>query len=597
MILSYFPYFCMNKKQYIEAKNLLGQLAKDWGKAKVYMVGGCVRDRLMNNYPKDLDLCIDLENGAVVFCDWLKQERQDICSDFVVYPRFGTSKFSLRLSTGKVLPIECVMPRTEAYNDGPRKPSETKYTSLEQDALRRDFCCNALYLDLETDEILDPTGHGISDLKAGILRTPLSAKETFIDDPLRMLRAFRFSARLGFTILPEVLEGIKPYPEYEKLSMERVADEFSKILQTSRAVETIRALHSCGLLGYIIPELEASWGFNQNSHYHSMNFTDHTLAVLQYVIDHGDSGLELRLAALLHDIAKPVCWKKKDNGEFSYHGHDFESANLSKSILSRLKFSGDSIKKVSELVARHMRIKSFYDPNTDSYTGSPKITRRVIRDLGDFLADEMKLIDADNHAHAPAYNMPGQVESFWKAVDNLGEVTLVRSCPVSGDVIMEKTGLKPGRVIQEIKDIFLDWLDENPGLGQDELFEKLREACEGNTFWAWFESLDGWKVSDNKPVLKESEFYFPDPYQVPMVLGEYKGLEKKPTQYRAIEKPILWLTYQRYKQAREIFDRAADVLDEMYKIPGFNGVRLTFDRYHDLSGEIMWTDRKSDWII
>ena len=584
----------MNKKIFNSAKEKLKGLAIEWGKADIYLVGGCVRDLLLGNPVKDIDLCVDLKDGATLFCEWLQKTHIEECHGFTTFPRFGTSKFVLKVMT-KELDIECVMPRVEAYKDGPRKPSEVKYTGITEDAYRRDFCCNALYQNIITDEILDPTGHGKEDIENRVLRTPLPAKETFIDDPLRMLRAFRFSAQKWFKILDEVLSEIRDYPEYRSLSMERVQDEFNKILMTNNAVSTIRELHRTGLLGYIIPELEESWGFNQNSHYHSMNLTDHTLAVLQGVIDN-DANLQVRLAALLHDIAKYKCWKKKDNGEFSYHGHELESSKLATKILERLKYPKEDIQCISEIIKEHMRIKSLYNPNTDSYTGSTKTTRRVVRDLGPLLKSTLQLIDADNKAHAPQYNMPGQVNSFLAKLDSLSEVQIVRSCPVSGNLIMSEFGLTPGPAIKEIKDIFLDWLDEDPEIPAEELITRLKEITAGNYVCGWWESYRGFCISDNEPI-KGRNGITPSPYQVPMELGDWVGLSKEITRYPAIQVPRVYFMYQKYKKAKEIFNRAATVLDELFDIPGFNGVKVSFDKYHDLSGEISWEDRRPDWII
>ena len=329
-----------------------------WGRSKIYYVGGYVRDEILDEgAPKDVDLVVDLPNGASEFCDFLKKEYPTTCVDFVEYPRFGTAKFTLEFQMTKAdgktpwireIQVECVEPRKEEYTDGPRKPSKVVSASIEEDAMRRDFCCNALYKDTVSGEILDPTGHGKEDIDNKILRTPCDPVITFKDDPLRMLRAIRFAAKKKFTIDEDTLKAIKPIPEYFQLSMERVESEFTQILLSSDPVEHIWTLHNTGLLGYILPEFEESWGFNQNSKYHSMNLTDHCLSVLKYIVDPYSAGtnsvkhqLETRLAGLLHDIAKYKYHETNVDGTFSYHDHDVKSAEMAEEILKRLKYSND----------------------------------------------------------------------------------------------------------------------------------------------------------------------------------------------------------------------------------------------------------------
>lgn len=584
----------MIKKIFDKTKQRLKEITEQWGKGNVYLVGGCVRDLQLGKMPKDIDICIDYPDGASVFCKFLEKNR--LAKDFVVYPRFGTAKFTL-IETGA--PIECVIPRTETYRDGPRKPDSVEYSSITEDAKRRDFCCNALYLDLLTDKILDPTGHGIEDIKNKILRTPLPAKETFIDDPLRMLRAFRFSATMDFTILPEVYSEIKPYPEYSKLSMERVRDEFEKILMSKDPMKTIRELHETGLLEYIIPEFEESWGFNQNSKYHSMNLTDHSLDVLRGVIRDMNSDNVVRLAALLHDIAKYKCWTKNTRGEFSYHGHEAKSAELAEKIMTRLKYPGERISKVSRIIRGHMIIKHLYNPTTDTYTGSDAQTRKIIRTLGDDLREVMILINADNHSHAPSYNMPGQVTSFYEKLVKLREVTIARSCPVSGDDIMKELSLKPGPVIREVKEIFLDWLDENPELKKDDLLRLYKETYPDNKyFWIWkdMNREDSALLTLGKPIEYGSTYSAPK-FEVPFELDYTRGVTQKVQQWKASEHPDLYRRLLRYRKVWDIVNKACDDMRELLMTKGFESINLVYDSDYDLAATINWTDEKPTYII
>jgi len=567
----------MKKELYDKTVNRIADLVKLWNESKVYLVGGCVRDSILKEEIKDIDLMIDLEDGPQIFCQWLRQE--NLAKDFAFYPKYGTSKFTLIVENENV-PIECVMPRRETYEEGPRKPDSVEYASIKEDAYRRDFCCNALYQDVCTLELLDLTERGLEDIKTKTLRTPLPSEQTFIDDPLRMLRAFRFWAEKGFTIHPSVYSKIKPYKEYFQLSMERVRVEFGRIIRTERASEIIRALHERELLGYIIPEFEEAWGFNQNSHYHSMNLTDHSLSVLDYIISKDE---RVRMAALLHDISKYQRWKVKENGEFSFHGHDKESAELSVKILQRLKYSTEDIRVVKKLISEHMRIKSLRN-SEGLYNGSKKTTRKIIRDLGDELELCLDLINADNNSHAPEYNMPKQVESFKVAISELGEIPVAKDCPVSGDDIMRKFGLKPGPIIKEIKDIMADWLDEDPSLNSNQLVEKLGEEYGGKGIWVWNS-----KEGDILCIAEsESEKL---PYKIK---GHIKSDQKE--WWKAIEHPKVYTAVKNSKKSRAIFYEAGEKLKEFKDLPGFKHVKIQVDLYGNISGAIEWEGQETDII-
>ena len=444
-------------------KELLKRIVKSWGKASVYYVGGCVRDMMLGIKPKDYDLCIDLENGATEFTDYLKQEWGDVCSGFTVFPKYGTAKFDL---LGEQ--VECVMPRRESYNTGPRKPDQVEYAGILEDSRRRDFCCNALYQNVVSGVILDPTEKGREDIERRLLRTPINGEQTFIDDPLRMLRAFRFAYQKGFTISEETLETITDYPEYYKLSMERVWSEFSKILVTERVDQAIRDLHKYKLLGYIIPELESSWGMNQNSKFHNLDFTEHTLKVVHDV----KPDLICRTAALFHDIGKTVEHGVREDGTWSYFGHEKKSGEMARSILGRLKCSTEFIESVCLCIENHMILKQ------SGLELSRKQVRKAMRILGDNLENTLSLIDADNNAHAPEYCIMGQVSKFREIMNTELEKPAPLKSPISGRTIMERLGIQEGREVGEVKEIIQSWYDENRDLNIEEAIEKYRKHKE-----------------------------------------------------------------------------------------------------------------------
>lgn len=614
----------MNYRKSLESE--ICRLVKLWNPAaKAYTVGGCVRDELLEEMIKDFDVVIDCpesSNPAVEFTDFLKKSAPN-CTNFATYPRFGTSKFTLSMVSGSITrteEIECVMPRKEHYFEGPRKPSTVEKTTIEEDALRRDFCCNALYKDLETGEILDPTGKGRSDLSKRILRTPLDPKETFKDDPLRMLRAIRFSCSKDFTIAKEVKEAISPIPEYYELSMERVRDEFLKIIVSYKAKEGIWMLHETGLLKHIIPELEESWGFNQNSRYHSMNLTDHTLEVLSRCNSIARPGfasprkedIALAVAALLHDISKYRYHEVKKDGYFSFHGHEKLSAEMSDSILTRLKCSNEFIDRVHMLIENHMIIKQFYNPDTDEYTGTDKNIRKLIDKFALYpgvLEDLLTLINADNLSHAPEHCMPGQVSSLMNRMFQLKHPAPSRpapSFPVSGDDIISKYGIKPGKRIGIIKDIMKDlWFALSGDPTKEDVLTAYEGEFGGKKIWIW---KPGWSRSAYASIIKptwdsvslewelgvENVDYRMelDDCEVCLASENHQDL----VSLEAVEYPDIYLRCRTHKKSRDLIDKIADLMEEFHQMPGFDGISISLDSGNDLSARVDWVGHKSDFL-
>ena len=632
----------MTFKDALEKK--IKEIAEKWGRSNIYYVGGYVRDELIRKYfPddsygtfKDVDLVIDMENGSEEFVKFLKKEYPDNCKDFAEYPRFGTAKFTLYFDgmtkADGVTPwirdieVECVAPRSEEYNNGPRKPSSVKAATIKEDAMRRDFCCNALYKNVITKEILDPTGRGINDLKNKLLRTPLDPIITYKDDPLRMLRVIRFAAKKDFAIEENTFKAISPIPEYYQLSMERVNAEFSQILSSYNPTKYIWMLHETGLLKYIIPEYEEAWGFNQNSKYHSMNLTDHCLSVLDHVINNHRSdsvGLELRLAALLHDISKYKIHGTNPDGTFSYHGHEEDSAEIAKNILTRLKYSNSVIEEVCILIRNHMRMKSLYSYSDKSYTGTKKTMGRFIRSLETGpdaranrtrLENVLKLIDADNLSHSPKWNMPGQIDSFWKKYDAwfsnykqpnyLGRI----NNPVNGKDIMDRFGLKPGKSIGYIKDeIIFGFVIDHPEYDKETLLDMYEAEFGGKSIYVWSGDFNHFCASIVKPEViitrrgKTTSYDVKD-YRDKLELDTEEREQLLPgdevfRELKAIEYPELYIRIKIHKRSREVLDKAWDVLSELQGMPGFEKVSLDLDNSNDVSARVDWKDHRSDYIF
>ena len=587
----------MNKILFEKTLNSLKNIAIDYKELgdNIYLVGGCVRDLQLGLTPKDIDLCIDYPNGVNLFMEFIQNNYSNICSGFVTYPRYGTSKFSL-LVCGENIDIECVIPRVETYNQGPRKPDSVLQTSIQEDATRRDFCCNALYMNLLSGELLDPTGHGIDDCKNKILRTPLNPQETFIDDPLRMLRAIRFSVCKGFEILPDVFQKITDYDVYYRLSMERVNDEFTKIILSDRPEYGIGLLYDTGLLNYISPELNTSFSFDQHSKYHHLTLGKHQMEVLKLVsekrVSCGD--IVLRLAAIFHDIGKLHNYQVKENEEYSYHGHEISSGVDAERILRRLKYPEKIISGVKFLIQNHMCIKQFYNYSKDEYTGSSKTTRKILRLLGDYYRQEMVLIGADNMAHHPIYCMPGQVKSFKRKAILVQEEKRASktsfTVPISGNDIMTFLGISPGVLVKEIKEILQDYYDSDPELTKDALLKMFKDEFTGKDFYIVKDSEIGIRADISVIEYASSgKIKYNTTWITPKDMIGFNMVNNIVYKLPAIDHPKLYRQLIRNSEGLKILETIEKEIDKLTRKSEFSWLKINLEN-NDLNMTIGWDD-------
>ena len=401
--------------------------------ADLYLVGGAVRDELLG-LPPQAD--VDLVTTAPVepLLDLLRPASS---IPPVLYERFGTAM--LRIAD---MPVELVRARRESYDGGSRKPHVEPATLLD-DALRRDFTANALLRRLSDGELLDPTGQGLDDLRAKLLRTPLNPVETFRDDPLRMLRAVRFRWKLGFAPAPGLYDAIGiEAGRLAIVSEERARDELRKMILQPTAANAFADLMRLGLLDGLAPELRPMVGCEQG-HWHHLDVWDHSLLVLSHVAARGDEALSW--AALLHDVGKPETRSTDPNGHIRFFGHEERGARLASELLRRLRFSIREIEPIARLVRNHMRLGTF-----DGF--SPAAARRLLRDLGEDTDRLLRLVDADASSLAPGVR---QLDLAPIRV-RLAEVqaatptdTLVS--PLTGKEIMAFTGLPAGAEIGRLK--------------------------------------------------------------------------------------------------------------------------------------------------
>jgi putative nucleotidyltransferase with HDIG domain len=443
---------------------------------KVYAVGGWPRDKLLGMNPKDLDLMVDKENGGIEFSKWLTNKlgiyKEN--SNPVIYPKFGTAKFTLQgiKYNGEDLSgldIEAVMPRGEKYTMGSRKP-ETFFTDLKTDAERRDLTINALFQRLSDDEIIDLTGMGKIDLKNKIARTPLNPDIIFQDDALRLLRIIRIAVKYGFGIQMSTIKAIKRNaPMLANISVERIQDELNKILMTNNPHKGVRLLVITGLNDYIAPEFKKLVNMAQNE-FHQFTADKHTYEVLK----NSKPDLVVRLASWFHDIGKGETKSDKD-GKIHFYGHEMVSAQLVKKIMERLKYPNDVINAVQIAVKNHMRTKSFGE---NAEMVSDKALRKLANDLGDHLDNTLEVIDADNRSHGSEtekwkHNIPNQVAGIRDRMKKLGNFTGKLKIPIDGnDVIRliqaEDPGFKRGPMIAKVLDTVKDKFLENPNISKEE---------------------------------------------------------------------------------------------------------------------------------
>jgi putative nucleotidyltransferase with HDIG domain len=393
---------------------------------ETYLVGGFVRDRLLGGAQgKDIDLVtvgtdsMPLLAAVASAFGWHPPER---------FERFGTAQIR-----GGTWIVEGVRARAERYDPESRNP-DVRPGTLEQDVWRRDFTVNALCQSLD-GEVIDIIGKGLADLVDGILRTPLDPAETFAEDPLRMFRAARFVARLGFTLAPGTIEAMRAQSARTSiLSVERVSDEIRRLLVAPHASAGIEVLREGGLLELVLPELVAAIGIEQGG-YHTDDVYGHTLAT----VDAATADLVTRTAALLHDIAKPPTHVIAADGRHTFYDHPQIGAEMARTILTRWRFSNDEVSDVSRLVRLHLRPIQY-----DRETFSDAAVRRLIRDAGPLRAKMLDLARADTTASAyPTLEEINELGERMERLDAGGAVSAMAD-PLSGDELMAMAGRGPG---------------------------------------------------------------------------------------------------------------------------------------------------------
>jgi poly(A) polymerase len=427
-------------------KQIFDLIAKSAAQLNVpaYVVGGYVRDRLLGRPSKDMDIvCV---GDGIQLAEMLGSQLYPR-PKVVVYRRFGTAMLKYN-----DLEIEFVGARRESYRADSRNP-EVEIGTLEDDQNRRDFTINALAVSLNEKDfgaIVDPFS-GLEHLERKIIVTPLEAGRTFSDDPLRMLRAIRFSCQLGFMIEKETLKAIGKYRNrIHIISKERITTEIEKILLSPRPSAGFKHLLDTGLLELIMPEIAALHGVDeQNGTAHKDNFY-HTLEVLENVCKKSKN-IWLRWAALYHDVGKPATKKYSPEFGWSFHGHEWLGANMIPKIFRNLRLPlGGEMDYVQKMVRLHMRPISVTKEEV-----SDSAVRRLLFDAGEEIEDLMMLCESDITTKNPR-KMARYLEGYEYLKERMSMVSQADRDRlwqpiITGEIIMQTFNIPPSRNVGIIK--------------------------------------------------------------------------------------------------------------------------------------------------
>lgn len=434
------------------------------------VVGGPVRDALLGRTTHDLDFTTDADPDEI-----LRIVTPISTAQWDIGRAFGTIGARIRGEQ-----VEITTYRADAYDGETRKPVVAFGDSLESDLVRRDFTVNAMALRVPGPQLVDPHG-GIEDLVAGVLRTPTDARISFGDDPLRMLRAARFSSQLGFTVDTDAVAAISELRETLGIvSPERIQGELVRLLQTDDPVRGLRLLVDTGLIDLFLPEVPAL-RLEVDEHHHHKDVYEHSLTVLRQAIElertrHPDAApdVPLRLAALLHDIGKPATRRLEPGGAVTFHHHDVKGSRMARKRLRELRFDSATIESVALLIELHLR---FFGYAEGAWTDAA--VRRYVRDAGDELERLHILTRADvtTRNKRKAARLRLAYDDIERRIDELRaqeELDAIRP-ELDGNQIQQILGISPGREVGEAYRFLLDLRLDEGVLGPEESERRLRE--------------------------------------------------------------------------------------------------------------------------
>jgi poly(A) polymerase len=455
----------------IERAPLASSLAEAFKKEgfRLALVGGPVRDAILGRLGNDLDFTTDAHPHQTkkILKSWA-----DNTWDTGIL--FGTVAGKRGDTT-----VEVTTYRTEKYEEDSRNPDVEFGDTIEGDLSRRDFTVNSMALELTgaKPEFIDPF-NGLGDLAERILRTPASARQSFTDDPLRMMRAARFASQLNFAIDEEVLTAMSTMASrISIISAERVREEFTKLLMSAHPRLGITILVDTGIAELVLPEIP-KLRLEIDEHHHHKDVYEHSITVLEQAIAQedrlGGPNLVIRLAALLHDIGKPKTRNLLESGGVSFHHHEVVGARLSKNRMKALRFDNDTIDAVETLVALHLRFHGYGDGEwTDS------AVRRYVRDAGELLTHLHVLTRADcttrnaKKADRLARTYDGLEARIAKLAEE-EELSKIRP-DLDGAQVMSLLGIKPSADVGKALDFLMELRMEHGPLGEERATEELMQ--------------------------------------------------------------------------------------------------------------------------
>ncbi|MFH0852265.1 MAG: HD domain-containing protein [bacterium] len=452
-----------------EVKSVIAKLEKAGFDA--YIVGGCVRDFLLEKEPDDWDVTTSAK----------PEEIQKVFPKNFYENNFLTVTVKTPSKNPKLKEIEITTFRSEAKYSDKRHPDEIRFAkTLEEDLARRDFTVNAIALKIENSlkikncklKIID-LYDGQKDLGDKIIRAVGNPEERFAEDALRMMRAVRFATtlnpvarlHLAWVIEAKTAEAIKKNAGGLKLiSGERIRDELVKIIMSERAAEGIDSLRELGLLKYIIPELEEGYKVGQNKH-HIYDCYEHDLRSLDFSAKK-NFNKEVRLAALLHDIGKPRA-KRGDGQDSTFYNHEIIGARIASQILNRLKFPKKEAEKIIKLVRYHLFYYNVGEVGENS-------VRRLVRNVGpEYMEELLQVRQADRIGSGVPKAEPYKLRHLKYTIDKVSKDPIsAKLLKVNGDRVMKILGVNPGPMVGQILDVLLGYVLEDPKKNKKEFLEK-----------------------------------------------------------------------------------------------------------------------------
>ncbi|MDP2652177.1 MAG: HD domain-containing protein [bacterium] len=426
-----------------------------------YLVGGCVRDLIIGLEPKDWDITTNATPEQI----------QAIFPDSFYENDYGTVGVKTDSANERLAIVEITPYRIESEYSDKRRPDKVEFgTSLLEDLARRDFTINAIALDDSIGHIIDPY-EGQKDIKDKMVRAVGTASERFNEDALRMLRAVRLVAELDFGIEGDTAAAISENSKHlSHVSCERIRDEFVRIVESKQPMNALVLAHKLGILEFVSSELAQAIGIEQNQA-HSYDVFEHLMRTVQHAADKNFS-LEVRLAALLHDVSKTETRRHSDErNDWSFHGHEVVGSRVTKRILENLRFPRETIEKVVKLVRWHM---FFSDPEQITLSA----VRRMIKNVGEEnIWDLLNLRMCDRIGTGRPKEQPFRFRKYKSMVDQaLRDPISVSMLKTDGNRIMEKFHVQPGPRIGYILNALLEEVLDDSGLNNEEYLDK--RTCE-----------------------------------------------------------------------------------------------------------------------